>query len=329
MQLDPDPSNYQSIPQILLQRIGQEEPLKPLHRPGAVRDDDDDGVARANGKAAAEDDDDSSNDEEIDSDHEEINGGSDDEDEAGSDDEDDSDSESSPKKQTRNKGQNKDAMDVDNADDDEMAPFMPSDDREAARKKLLEKINELRRKRKAPELDENFKAAAASVPNAKRRKTKETDSGKDGKPKPPKNNKNPKGASANKGEGDSSAMDVDNNNGSQQQQNSKKKSAGDDVDDAAIQFGTFDFSTGKPLPTYLAQQRKRPSNQELLKKVCSPCSFTSCIIPITASPAHRLKSNLVIFFPKRRLRLRRRSLRPWQELLRRNRSRRRRHGTLS
>jgi hypothetical protein len=149
-----------------------------------------------------------------------------------------------------------------------MVPFMPSDDREAARKKLLEKINELRRKRKAPELDDNFKSGPkdTSAPVSKRRKTKESDSKE--KPKPPKNNKNPKGTSDNKG-GDADAMDVDTNgNNSGSNNNKKKQSAAQDVDESGIQFGTFDFSTGKPLPTYLAQQRKRPSNKVLLKKVC-------------------------------------------------------------
>jgi hypothetical protein len=151
-----------------------------------------------------------------------------------------------------------------------MESFMANSSREEARQKLLEKINELRKKRKAVELDDKFRPRTdIEAPPSKRRKTGETDASETGDQK--KTNKQLKQDNIEK-------LKKQQENKRQKQMQAAAEVSDDDIEEsngqnedepnpADIQFGTFDFSTGKPVPTYLSQKRKRPSNDVLLKKV--------------------------------------------------------------
>jgi len=55
-----------------------------------------------------------------------------------------------------------------------------------------------------------------------------------------------------------------------QQEEEEDDNDNNEFDTAALSFGTFDFSGGKPLPTYLMNKKKKKqklSNEQLLKKV--------------------------------------------------------------
>lgn len=148
---------------------------------------------------------------------------------------------------------------------------MGSSSREEARRKLLERINELRKKRKAVELDSQFKPRTdIEAPPSKRRKTDDTTQ-EDATKKTNKQLKQ-ENIEKNKLKQEKEKQKQIEMQKDAQASASDDGSGGDDDDEeepspADIQFGTFDWSSGKPVPTYLAQKRKRPSNQVLLKKV--------------------------------------------------------------
>eukprot|EP01130_Rhizamoeba_saxonica_P001972 TRINITY_DN11791_c0_g1_i1.p1 TRINITY_DN11791_c0_g1~~TRINITY_DN11791_c0_g1_i1.p1 ORF type:complete len:340 (-),score=103.90 TRINITY_DN11791_c0_g1_i1:104-1123(-) len=109
-------------------------------------------------------------------------------------------------------------------------------ERDEIRRRLLDKINTLRKKRNASE-------AGVTDRVAKRRKVKETKQGKS-KPtnKPTKKRKRDDEADATP---------------------TTKKPR---TEDENIEFGTFDYSSGKPVPTYLAQKKKQPNTKILLQR---------------------------------------------------------------
>jgi len=124
--------------------------------------------------------------------------------------------------------------------------------REELKKRLREKLNALRTKRNAPTLSDDSESKSVEPP-AKRRKieerrkeklkkkedSKKMRKGSKGSPCPAKIPKTP----------------------SQSQTQSQKS-----VDDSTIEFETFDFSSGAPVPTYL-QNKKKTSRIALLKQV--------------------------------------------------------------
>lgn len=148
---------------------------------------------------------------------------------------------------------------------------MTQSTREEARQKLLDKINELRKKRKAVELDDKFKPRTdIEAPPSKRRKLVGQIEASDADKKTNKQLKQENIEKNKKQQDNKRQKQIQQANAPSDDDDnleSSQVSNGDaDPSTADIQFGTFDWSTGKPVPTYLAQQRKRPSNHVLLKK---------------------------------------------------------------
>jgi len=113
-------------------------------------------------------------------------------------------------------------------------------EREELKRRLREKVNALRAKRNAPPLSDDPENKSIEPP-AKRRKVEERRKEKF----KTKENKKPKQATP------SPASKPKNLKAS---------------DDATIEFATFDFSSGAPVPSYL-QNKKKPSKSFLLKQV--------------------------------------------------------------
>jgi len=121
--------------------------------------------------------------------------------------------------------------------------------REELKKRLREKLNAMRTKRKAPSLSDDPENKAIEPP-AKRRKIEERR--KEKSKKKEDSMKKRKGSKGNK-----TPPKTPPKTQTQPQKN---------VDDSTIEFATFDFSSGAPVPTYL-QNKKRTSKTQLLKQV--------------------------------------------------------------
>jgi len=121
--------------------------------------------------------------------------------------------------------------------------------REELKKRLREKLNAMRTKRKAPSLSDDPENKAIEPP-AKRRKIEERRKEKSKK----------KEDSMKKRKGSKGTKTPPKTPPKTQTQPQKN------VDDSTIEFATFDFSSGAPVPTYL-QNKKRTSKTQLLKQV--------------------------------------------------------------
>jgi hypothetical protein len=141
-------------------------------------------------------------------------------------------------------------------------------EREELKKKLIEKINELRRKRKAPELDMNLQPKSNEnyeISNRKRRKLsaeKKTPVGSQSDKKKKHKKRNQHNEQPNIRKNETSQSEIQSN-----QKESNHNNPKNDLVETDIQFGSFEFSENKPLPTYLALKRKHLPPQVLLKKV--------------------------------------------------------------
>jgi len=112
----------------------------------------------------------------------------------------------------------------------------------------MEKIVELRKKRKAPDQNDEERQV----------KRQRTNKQKNGENKNKNHNKKPKLERITNGK--------DHNNG-KNGDNVKEEENGIENDvDEDIEYGTFDYSSGKPIPTYLSHKKKGLDKKILLQK---------------------------------------------------------------
>jgi len=138
--------------------------------------------------------------------------------------------------------------------------FSGSGDREELKKRLREKINALRAKRKAPPLNEDGTdplESEAGRPAKKRRVDRSEGKEKEKeKPKRERNKNKPE-----KGEKEKDGSEVDG-----KQLVKVKAENGSSGIPSALEFATFDFSSGKPVPLYLKTNKRKPNKFALLKQ---------------------------------------------------------------
>jgi len=124
-------------------------------------------------------------------------------------------------------------------------------DREEIKKKLMDKITELRKKRKAPDQNDGERQIKRQRTNKQKNNENKNHN------KKPKMERIANGKDHHYNDDENGVID-----------NIKEVNGGNvenDVDED-IEFGTFDYSSGKPIPTYLSHMKKGPNKKILLQK---------------------------------------------------------------
>jgi len=128
------------------------------------------------------------------------------------------------------------------------------------RRKIQEKIEEMRQKRKAND---------SELDDGNRRKKQKTVQKKKKNNEPQKRSEQHRKSQKETTNNEKEERILEKRH-STHQSSGKTNNLQDELENASLSFGTFDFSSGKPLPSYLARTKrtnnKKLSNEELLKK---------------------------------------------------------------